>query len=236
MFGTLVNGVAVMIGGFLGLLFGKSVKEEYQVSINKALGVAVLVLGMNGVVSSMISVNTDGSLSSSGELLLIVSLVLGVLIGEILHIDERLNGLSSKIEKKFNLSGFAQSFVNGTLIYCVGAMAIIGALNDGLRNDSSVLLIKSLLDGISSIILAATLGPGVIFSAIPVVIYQGAIAMLARWIEPFLVQELLTQICSIGYCLVMCIGFNFVMDTKIKTANMLPALLIPIVLSLLPIF
>ena len=164
-------------------------------------------------------------------------LVLGTLAGEALRIDDRLNGLSGLVERRLHLSGFAQSFVNGALIYCVGAMAIIGALNDGLRGDASVLYIKSLLDGISSVVLGATLGPGVIFAALPVLVYQGSISLLAGALEPFLAGELLGQICGVGYCLVLCIGINFLGMTKIKTANMLPALLVPVLWSFLqPLF
>ena len=232
MTGTLVNAAAIAAGGCVGLLLKKGVKGSHQDSINKALGVAVLVLGLNGVISSMFTVNADGTLASSGELLLIISLVLGTLAGEALRIDDRLNGLS-----RLHLSGFAQSFVNGALIYCVGAMAIIGALNDGLRGDASVLYIKSLLDGISSVVLGATLGPGVIFAALPVLVYQGSISLLAGALEPFLAGELLGQICGVGYCLVLCIGINFLGMTKIKTANMLPALLVPVLWSFLqPLF
>ena len=219
------------------LRWAAGVKGSHQDSINKALGVAVLVLGLNGVISSMFTVNADGTLASSGELLLIISLVLGTLAGEALRIDDRLNGLSGLVERRLHLSGFAQSFVNGALIYCVGAMAIIGALNDGLRGDASVLYIKSLLDGISSVVLGATLGPGVIFAALPVLVYQGAISLLAGALEPFLAGELLGQICGVGYCLVLCIGINFLGMTKIKTANMLPALLVPVLWSFLqPLF
>ena len=216
MTGTLVNAAAIAAGGCVGLLLKKGVKGSHQDSINKALGVAVLVLGLNGVISSMFTVNADGTLASSGELLLIISLVLGTLAGEALRIDDRLNGLSGLVERRLHLSGFAQSFVNGALIYCVGAMAIIGALNDGLRGDASVLYIKSLLDGISSVVLGATLGPGVIFAALPVLVYQGAISLLAGALEPFLAGELLGQICGVGYCLVLCIGINFLGMTKIQ--------------------
>ena len=231
-----MNAGSIILGGIVGLFVGKKIKDHYQQSINKALGIAVMILGLNGVITSMITGDKNGVLSSSGELLLIISLILGVFVGEILRIDERLNHLSSVVEKKFKLTGFSSSFMNGTLIYCVGAMAIVGALNDGIRNDASVLLVKSLLDGISSIVLAATLGPGVIFSALPVFLYQGAISLLAGLLESYLSAQLLAQICAVGYCLVLCIGMNFVFDSKIKTANMLPALLVPIIWSGIQIF
>lgn len=228
MVGTLVNAAAVVAGGSAGLVLKKGVEKIDRDAVNKAMGIAVVVLGLNGVIGSMFSVNADGSLSSSGELLLIISLVAGVLAGELLRIDDRLNGLSALVETKLHLTGFAQSFVNGTLIYCVGAMAIIGALNDGLRADPSVLYIKSLLDGISSVVLSATMGPGVIFAAVPVLLYQSAVTLLAGALEPFLTGALLKEVCGVGYCLVLCIGVNFLGVTKIKTANLLPALLVPV--------
>lgn len=227
MLGTVVNAGAIVAGGAVGLLAKKGIPAHMEDALDKAMGLAVIVIGINGVAANMLTANADGTISSSGELLLVFSLVLGVLAGEALRIDDRLNGLSAAVETRLHLTGFAASFVSGTLIYCVGAMAIIGSLNDGLRGDPSVLFVKSTLDGISSIVLGATMGPGVIFSAIPVVLYQGGITLLAGVLEPFLQGELLRQICAVGYVLVGCIGVNFMGSYKIKTANFLPALLVP---------
>ena len=227
MFGTIVNAAAIVAGGTVGVLVKKGIPSHLEEALHRAMGLAVIVIGMNGVITNMVTTNGDGTLSSSGELLLVFSLVLGVLVGEILRIEERLNGLSQTVEKKLHLSGFAASFVSGTLIYCVGAMAIIGSINDGLNADASVLLVKSTLDGISSIVLGATMGPGVIFAAIPVVLYQGSITLLAGVLSPVLQGELLRQICAVGYVLVACIGVNFMSSYHIKTANFLPALLVP---------
>lgn len=227
MTGTLVNGAAIVAGGLAGLLARKGIPARLENALHQAMGLAVIVIGLNGVVTNMVTAGADGTLSSSGELLLVFSLVLGVLAGELLRIEDRLNGLSLLVENKLHLTGFAASFVSGTLIYCVGAMAIIGALNDGLRGDPGVLLVKSTLDGVSSIVLAATMGPGVIFSALPVMAYQGAITLLAGLLEPVLQGELLRQICAVGYVLVACIGVNFMGSFHIKTANFLPALLVP---------
>lgn len=226
MTGTIVNAAAVVAGGLVGLVARRGVSKQMEHALNQALGVAVVVIGINGVVTNMVTANADGSLSSSGELLLVFSLVLGIAVGELLRIDDHLSGLGGYVEKKFKLSGFAASFVSGTLIYCVGAMAIVGSLNDGLRGDPSVLLVKSTLDGISSIVLGATLGPGVIFSAIPVFLYQGGITLCAGALEPLLTPELLNQICAAGFAMVGCIGVNF-LGGKIKTANFLPGLLVP---------
>ena len=179
MTGTLVNAAAIVAGGAVGLLAKKGIPTRMEDALHKAMGLAVIVIGINGVITNMVTADADGVLSSSGELLLVFSLVLGVLAGEFLQIEERLNSLSGIVEQKLHLTGFAASFVSGTLIYCVGAMAIIGSLDDGLRSDPSILFVKSTLDGISSIVLGATMGPGVIFSAIPVVLYQGAITLLA---------------------------------------------------------
>lgn len=227
MIGTVVNAISIIIGGLVGVMLKKGIKPKYQEAIDKALGLSIIILGLNGVISNMFKVSDD-SISSSGELLLIISLVIGVIIGEWLDIDQKLVTLSLKIEHKFKLSGFAQSFMNGTLIYCIGAMAIVGALNDGLSNDPSILFIKSLLDGISSVVLGASLGVGVVFASIPVFIYQGTISLLASTIQPFMSSALLSQICMVGFVLVICIGVNFFNSVKFKTANFLPALLIPI--------
>lgn len=228
MTGTLVNCVAVIIGGLIGLLLKKGIKESYAQGINKSLGIAVLVIGINGVISNMFTVE-NGSLKSSGELLLVVFLVPGTLIGEILKLDERFNSFSQKIESKFSSGGFASGFVNGTILFCVGAMSIIGSLNDGLTGDSTVLFVKSALDFVSAVIFGATLGFGVVFTCIPMLIYQGGISLLAGSLSGILQGELLTHICMVGYAIIIAIGFNFFIEKKFRTLNMVPALLLPFV-------
>lgn len=225
--GTLVNAAAVIVGGFLGLLLKKGIKESFQISMNKALGVSVLIIGINGVISSMASVR-DGNLSTNGELLLVVSLVAGTLFGEIVGIDEGLNNLSRFIEKKLSANDFAAGFMNATVVFCVGAMAIIGALNDGLAGDPSTLYVKSALDFTAAIVLSSTLGIGVIFSFVPLLIYQGGISIFAKSLSAVLQGELLSQVCAVGYAVIICIGINFLSNEKIKTANMLPTVLVPV--------
>lgn len=227
MTGTLVNCIAVIIGGIIGLLLKKGIKESYAVSINKSLGIAVLIIGINGIISNMFTVE-NGSLKSSGELLLIVFLVIGTLIGEILKLDDRFNSFSQKIDSKFKGGGFASGFINGTILFCVGAMSIIGSLNDGLTGDSSVLFVKSALDFVNAVIFGATLGFGVIFVCIPMLVYQGGISLLAGSLSGLLQGELLTQICMVGYAIIIAIGFNFFLEKKFKTLNMVPAILLPI--------
>ncbi len=228
MTGTLVNCVAVIIGGLIGLLLKKGIKETYAQGINKSLGIAVLIIGLNGVISNMFTVE-NGKLKSSGELLLIVFIVIGTLIGEILKLDDRFNLFCKKIDSKFKDGGFASGFINGTILFCVGAMSIIGSLNDGLTGDSSVLFVKSALDFVNAVIFGATLGFGVIFVCIPMLIYQGGISLLAGSLSGILQGELLTQICMVGYAIIVAIGFNFFLEKKFKTLNMVPAILLPVV-------
>ena len=228
--GTLINAALILLGGTIGLVFKKAVSKEMEYSIHKATGVAVLIIGICGVLSAMLKTNADGSISSSGELILVVSLALGTFIGELLKLETRLNKGCKWIENKFKMSNFATGFITSTMIYCIGAMAIVGAINDGLLGDSSTLVTKGIIDGITSVVLAASLGYGVLFSAIPILIYQGGMTLLAGLLENVLVGELLSNICMVGYALVMCIGINFLSakDNQIKTVNMLPAILVPV--------
>lgn len=230
MWGTVVNAAAIVAGGLIGLLCKKGIRENWTESINRALGVAVLIIGFNGAVANMFTIGEDGTLSSSGELLLVISLVLGTLLGEVLRLDDRLGKLSANIERRFKVGGFAASFMNSTILCCVGAMAIIGSINDGLTGDATVLYLKSSLDFISAIVFGATLGFGVIFSAVPVLIYQGAISLLAGLVSGFL-MAVMPEICMVGYAIILCIGLNFLLPKRIKTLNMLPAVLVPAVWS-----
>lgn len=229
MIGTLVNAGAIVAGSLIGLLVRKGIPQRINDSIIKAEGLAIFLIALGGVITSMISADPEtGKLTDSGGLLLLVCLVLGCLTGELLRIDDRLESLGKWLERKMNARGFAKGFVTATLLYCVGAMAIIGPLNDGLRGDTSILLVKSALDFTTSVVLASTLGRGVLFAAVPVLVLQGAIAVAARWIAPYISDSLLALICMVGYSIVLAIGINFVCGTGIKTANLLPALLFPI--------
>ena len=232
--GTLINTALVLLGGAIGLVFKKAISENMEYSIHKATGVAVLVIGLAGVMTNMLSVDGSGKFSSSGELMLVISLALGTFIGELLRLDDRLNNGCKKIEEKFKMSNFSSGFITATMIYCIGAMAIVGAISDGLLHDSSTLITKGIIDGITSIVLAASLGYGVLLSAVPVFLYQGAITLLASSLQNVLKGELLTNICIVGYALVMCIGINFLYNSKkqIKTVNMLPSLLVPAIYAL----
>lgn len=229
MTGTIVNVVAIVAGSLLGLLLKRGMPKRVEETLMKIMGVSVLIIGLNGIINSMFVIDADGGLSSSGELLMLCSLVIGAVIGELLNIDDHLNRFGSYIEAKTKADGFSRGFISASIIYCVGAMAIIGSLNDGLTGDSSVLFIKSALDGVNSIIFGASLGIGVAFSAIPVLIYQGGISLLAGVLAPLISDVLLNNICAVGYVIVACIGMNISGICKIRVANLLPALVVPVI-------
>ena len=229
--GTIVNSMAVLLGGLLGLLIQRGLSKRIEEMAMKLRGVSVFLVGIEGVLSSMMVVDSDGRLSASGSLLLIVSLVVGGVLGEALGIDEVLQRGGRLVEQRLGKEGFAKGFVNTSLIVCVGAMAVVGAINDGLLGDSSVLFVKAALDFVIAVVLASTLGFGVPFAAIPVLVYQGAITLAAGWLAPLVSGELLDGICMVGYAIVLLIGTNFLGWTNIATANLLPALVGPVCYS-----
>ncbi len=233
--GTIINTAAVVLGALLGLILNRRVNKALLDNIMKAVGVSVMFIGISGALTGMLKIQ-NGKIDSTGAMLLIISLVLGTLIGELVKIEDRLEGMGEKLKKavKSKSDGkFVDGFVTTTLITCVGAMAIVGALEDGLTGDYSMLLAKSLLDGIIAIILASTMGLGVLFSAIPLFIYQGAITLLSGVISPVLSDNLILNLSYIGSALIFSIGVNQVFGKKLKTGNMLPALLIPIIYEII---
>ena len=234
MFGTIVNVITVIIGGFIGILLKKNIKSEIMDNVMKAEGIAVLIIGMNGVLTNMLSVGEEGKIVDNGGLVLLISLALGAFIGEVLKIDDRLNGLGTWVEKKVRSDGFSKGFVSAFVIFCVGSMSIIGAVNDGLSGDSSVLLVKSTLDFITAMVLASTMGIGVVFACVPLFAYQGMISLFASYIKPVIESspEMMIQFSMVGYAIIMCIGINFIAGPKIKTANLLPAMLVPVMCNL----
>lgn len=235
MFGTIINVVTVILGGFLGILLKKGIKSEIMENVMKAEGIAVLIIGMNGVLTNMLSVGADGKISESGGLVLLISLALGAFVGELTKLDDRINSLGKLVEDRVKSSGFSKGFVSAFIIFCVGSMSIIGAVNDGLSGDSSVLIVKSTLDFITAMVLASAMGIGVIFACVPLFVYQGTISLFALQIKPLIESnpEMMNQFSMVGYAIIMCIGINFIAGQKIKTANLLPAMAVPILYNLL---
>ncbi len=223
LWGTLVNVAAIIVGSLAGLLLKKGLPERVSGMLNIAVGLCVAYIGIGGC------------LSGENMLVAVLSMVIGAVIGELLDLDGKLNRLGQAVQNRFNKdkdggSTIAQSFVSASLLFCVGAMAIVGSLQSGISGDHNTLYVKSILDGISSIVFATTLGGGVLLSVIPLFLYQGAIALLAQFIAPYLSDAVIAEMTCVGSLLILALAFNLLKITKIKVANLLPAVILPIAL------
>ena len=233
--GTIVNMIAVIAGGAVGLFLKGGLPQRFEKTIMQALGMSTIFIGIGGALQGIFTIS-DGGVETGRTMIMIISLAAGGLIGEILNIETRLEKFGETLQKVVGVSGenkFVEGFVTTALVTCVGAMAIIGSLNDGLKGDPSMLYAKSILDGIIAIIFSSTLGIGVLFAALPLGVYQGAITISAKYIEPFLSNELITNMSFIGSVLIFGIGINLLFGKKIKVGNMLPAILIPAIYELI---
>ncbi len=220
MIGTLVNAAAIIVGGVVGLSLKKGIKDRYKTTIMQAISLSVILIGARS------------ALDASNLLGVIICMALGGLLGEALRIEGRIEAMGDFAQKHFSRSasgGFSKGLVTASLIFCVGSMAIVGALESGLTDNHDTLLAKSLLDGITSVVFAATFGAGVIFSAIPVLVYQGAITVGASLIKPFLTTDVISQMSAVGGLLIVAIGINMLQLTRIKIGNMLPAIFLPLI-------
>jgi uncharacterized membrane protein YqgA involved in biofilm formation len=220
----------------VGLLVKGGLSKRFEQTIFSAVGLAVIFIGLGGAMAGLL-VFEDGALDTRYTMLMVLSLILGAVTGELLNIEKGLNNLGEWVKAKLppRLAGntFVDGFVTASMLFCVGAMAIVGALEDGLSGDHSVLLAKSVLDGITSLLFASTLGIGVAFSAFPLLIYQGGITLLAQVLRPFLTDELIGQMSCIGSVLIFAIGVNMIFGKKISVCNLLPAIFFPIIFALI---
>lgn len=225
MLGTIVNVAAIILGSILGLIIKGRIPSRVKETVMKSLALCVLFLGITGVTGK------SADLSSESILLIIGAMVIGAIIGELIDIDKRLKNFGDLIEKKLDGRGgkISEGFVSSSILYCTGAMAIVGSLESGLLGQHNTLFAKSMLDGVSSIFFASTLGIGVAMSAISVLLYQGAITLLASSLKEVLIPVVIDLITVIGNLLIIGIALNMLEVTKIKVANILPAILIPII-------
>lgn len=219
MLGTIVNSLAVIVGSLLGILLKNGINDKYKSTIMDGISLAVIVIGITG------------GIKSENMVLVIVSLAIGGLIGEKIGIEGRLDRLGNWAEEHFGKgdSNFSKAFVSATLVYCIGAMAIVGSLESGLTGNHQTLYAKSALDGITAIVFASTLGIGTAFSAIPIFIYQGSITLLAKYLKDILTTELVTEMSAVGGILIIAIGINLLGVKKIKVGNLLPAIFLPVI-------
>lgn len=224
MLGTIVNVIAIVVGGLVGVFFGKAFPDKLKTTVIQGVGLTVIIIGL------------QMAIKTNQVLIVIASLVLGGIVGESIDIEARLNRLGGFLEQKLSSNGegkFTKAFVTTSLIYCVGAMAIVGALEDGLNGNHSILFAKSALDGITAIIFSSSLGIGVAFSAIPVFLYQGSIALFAGLLQGIISDQVVVEMSAVGGLLIFGIGINMLGIKEIKVGNLLPGIFIAVPLVVL---
>ena len=234
--GTIINTAAIVAGGVLGKLFGRFLSESAQESLTRVCGVSTLFIAIAGALEGMMKVQGD-SLVSGQSLLIICCLALGALIGEMLGIEDGLKRFGEWLKRKTGNerdAGFVNAFVTTSLTVCVGAMAIVGAIEDGINGDYSILATKAVLDLIIVIVMTGSMGKGCAFSAIPVAILQGSVTALAGLLRPVMTAQALANLSLIGSVLIFCVGVNLVWDRGLKVAKMLPALVLAVGAAFLP--
>lgn len=221
--GTFVNTIAIIIGSLVGVALRGGVPVRYKETVIGAIGLAVLLIG------------TKSALQTDALLLVIISLALGSLLGEALGIEDRLERMGHWIGRRLagREEGVANAFVTASLVFCVGAMAVVGSLESGLNGNHQTLYAKSLLDGVTSMIFASTLGIGVLFSALVVFLYQGTITLSAAYLKPFLTPPVVAQMTAVGGLLILAIGFNILGIKRLRIGNMLPAIGMPLIYDLI---
>jgi uncharacterized membrane protein YqgA involved in biofilm formation len=221
MLGTIVNSLAVVVGSLLGMTVAKGIPERFAKVMQTGVALCVILIGL------------QMSIQTEDVLLVLLSLVIGGAAGAGLRLTERIEAFGDRLQGYFGKESFSQGFVSSTLLFCVGSMAILGSIESGLRGDHSILFLKAALDGVSSLVLTATLGFGVIFSAVSIFLYQGMITLLASSLEGILTLEMIEGIRNVGGLLIMSLGINMLFPGKIRTSDLLPAIVIPVLYFLL---
>lgn len=236
--GTLINTGAVIAGGLIGMTLKKGIPESCREVLMEACSVSTIFIGIGGVLSKMLVIH-NGTLETQGTMLLIFSLILGSLAGSLLNIEMKLEEFGEFLNKKFHTEGdslFVEGFVTCTLVICIGAMAIVGSIEDGLTGNASTLIAKATLDFVIVLVFASTLGKGVVFSALPLFLYQGSITLIAALYGNFMSTELANWLSYVGSALIFCVGINIAFGKKFAVGNMLPALLVPVFYSVIKNF
>ncbi|MBQ5590884.1 MAG: DUF554 domain-containing protein [Clostridia bacterium] len=235
--GTIINVAAIVLGALFGMLFGRFIGERHRDTLCKACGLSVMFIGASGTLKGMFSVS-DGKIVSGGDFLIIGCLCLGALFGELINIEDGFEKFGAWLKEKTHSTkdgNFIEGFLNASFTVCIGAMAIVGSINDGLYGDSTILVTKSILDFIIIMIMAASLGKGTLFSAIPVAILQGGVTALSILIKPIMTETSLLYLSVVGNILIFCVGINLVFGKKIRVANMLPSIVLAIACAFIPI-
>ena len=235
--GTLINTAAIVAGGVFGHLFGRFIKERVADTLNMANGVSVLFIGIAGAMEGMLSIS-DGTISSGSSMLVVICLALGALVGELLNIESWFERFGIWLKLKTGNAkdkNFVDAFVTASLTVCIGAMAIIGSIQDGILGDYSILAVKAVLDLIIILVMTCAMGKGAAFSAIPVFLVEGGMTLLARLLQPVMTETALAYLSMVGSILIFCVGINLVWGKKIRVANLLPALVFAVIWAFLPL-
>ncbi|MGN0135614.1 DUF554 domain-containing protein [Anaerotignum sp.] len=234
--GTIINVGAIIIGGLCGLFLGRSVKVRYQDILMISVGICVMMLGIGGTMEEMLSIQ-DGEIVSGGAMMMIITMALGALVGEWVDIEGKMEKFGIWLKKKTGSSGdnsFVDAFVTTSLTVCIGAMAVVGSIKDGIYGDYSILAAKAILDLIIVFVMTVSMGKGCVFSAIPVGIFQGVVTLLARLIEPLMTEAALSNLSLVGSIMIFCVGLNLVFGKKVKVANFLPAIVFAVAWAFAP--
>jgi uncharacterized protein len=234
--GTIINTSGIAIGGLAGHFVGKLFRQDQQEALNKACGVSVIFIAIAGAMEGMLEIENQ-KISSGKSMLLVLCVALGTVIGELLGIEKRFEQFGNWLKRKTGNSGdagFVNAFVTASLTVSIGAMAIMGAIQDGLRNDYSTLAVKSVLDFIIIAVMTSSMGKGCAFSAIPVFVFEGTMTLLARLVSPIMTDTAISYLSLIGSVLIFGIGVNLVWGKKIRVANMLPAILLAVLAAYIP--
>ncbi|WP_458398280.1 DUF554 domain-containing protein [Anaerotignum sp.] len=234
--GTIINVGAIVIGGLFGLFLGRGVKVRYQDILMISVGISIMMLGIGGTMEEMLSVQ-DGNIVSGGSMMMIITMAVGALIGEWMDIEGKMEKFGIWLKKKTGSSGdsaFVDAFVTCSLTVCIGAMAIVGSIKDGIYGDYTILAAKAILDLIIVFVMTVSMGKGCVFSAIPVGIFQGVITLLARLIQPLMTEAALSNLSLVGSIMIFCVGLNLVFGKKVKVANFLPAIILAVAWSFAP--
>ena len=227
--GTIINVVFIILGGTAGVLFGSRLKENMRETLLLANAVAVLFIGISGALQQMFTAAENGTLQSSGTMMMIAALGIGAVVGEFIDLEGKIEKFGEWLKRKTGNSGdagFVGAFVTASLTVCIGAMAIVGSIEDGAAGNHSILFAKAVLDMVIIMVMAASLGKGCIFSAIPVGILQGTVTALAVLIRPYITDAAMNNLSLVGSVLIFCVGVNLFWGKKIRVANLLPSLII----------
>jgi len=226
MLGPLVNAVVIVVCSLVGCFLIKGIPARFEEHVKKAIGIAIIFVGIRG------------ALANQNTLLLVMSIIVGAVIGELVNLDKRMNQFGLWAERKFGMGAkteggsrrsFSKGFVSASILFCSGAMAIVGSIQSGLEGNHEILFTKSVLDGSISLIFGATFGIGTAFSAIPVLLYQGGIALASMAVSQYLTDDIIREMSAVGSLIIAGIGFNFLEIREIKVANLIPAVFVPLV-------